>query len=145
MAPQRPLGFWLKLLDRLINEQFEAVLDEHGVTRRQWQVLSLLSSDPATRPALRSALAPFLTGAEPEPLDEELAELVASDWVGERADHLELTERGRTALARLGEVVGRGREALARDVSAEEYDQTLQVLERMARNLGWTDPVTTEQ
>jgi hypothetical protein len=144
MAPQRPLGFWLKLLDQLINEQFEAILDEHGVTRRQWQVLNLLNSDTATRADLRSALAPFLTGAETEPLDEELAELIASDWVSQDDDRFALTERGRASFGRLGEVVARSRQTLARDITAEQYDQTLDVLERMARNLGWTDPVAPE-
>jgi hypothetical protein len=37
-------------------------------------------------------------------------------------------------------VVERSRQALAQGVSAEEYQHTLEVLERMARNLGWTDP-----
>ena len=140
MAPQRPIGFWLKLLDRLINEQFEGVLDEHGVTRRQWQVLSLLDADPATRSELETALAPFLSGDEPEPLEEEVAELIASQWVDQRDEELSLTERGRTSFTRIGGVVERSRQALAQGVSAEEYQHTLEVLERMARNLGWTDP-----
>ncbi|MCU1534906.1 MAG: transcriptional regulator, partial [Glaciihabitans sp.] len=37
MADQRPIGFWLKLVDRMIDEQFAATIEEHGVTRRQWQ------------------------------------------------------------------------------------------------------------
>jgi DNA-binding MarR family transcriptional regulator len=143
MAPQRPLGFWLKLLDQLINEQFDAILEEHGVTRRQWQVLTMLSTNPATRAELRDALAPFLTGAEPEPLDEELVDLIESDWVAESGEAVVLTDRGRTAFGRLSEVVGRTRQTLAAGVSPDEYDQTLAVLERMARNLGWTDPVET--
>ena len=34
MNATRPLGFWLKLVDSLIDEQFAATLEEHGVTRR---------------------------------------------------------------------------------------------------------------
>ena len=29
---ERPIGFWLRLVDNLINEQFASTLDEHGVT-----------------------------------------------------------------------------------------------------------------
>ena len=38
MENQRPIGFWLKLVDSLIDEQFASTLEEHGVTRRQWQL-----------------------------------------------------------------------------------------------------------
>ena len=142
MAPQRPIGFWLKALDQLINEQFDAILEEHGVTRRQWQVMSLLSSDPASRADLDEALAPFLTGTEPESLDEQLGELVDSGWVERNGEMFSLTALGRTSFARLGEVVGRSRDTLAQGITSTEYEQTMDVLERMARNLGWKDPVT---
>jgi len=142
MAPQRPIGYWLKALDQLINEQFDAILEEHGVTRRQWQVMSLLSSEPASRIQLDQALAPFLTGAEPESLDEQVGELMDSGWVELREALFQLTDVGQTSFARLGEVVGRSRDTLAKGISSEEYAQTLDVLERMVRNLGWRDPVT---
>lgn len=141
MAPQRPIGFWLKLVDQLINEQFDGILDEHGVTRRQWQVMSLLSNGEASRVQLDDALAPFVSGPEPESLDEELDELAASGWVELRAAVFALTERGQTSFDRLSVVVDRSRDVLAEDISAEEYNGTLGVLERMARNLGWRDPV----
>ena len=141
-APQRPIGFWLKLLDQLINVQFDDILEEHGVTRRQWQAMNLLSGGPASRDELADALAPFLDGTEPDTLDEQLAELVDSGWVSSGAAY-RLTDHGVTSLARLGEVVDRTRQVVAEGISATEYAQTLDVLERMARNLGWTDPVTT--
>jgi hypothetical protein len=60
MAPPRPIGFWLKLVDRLIDESFDSLLEEHGVTRRQWQLLNVLQRGPATLEQLDSAVAPFL-------------------------------------------------------------------------------------
>ena len=47
-ADRRPIGFWLKLVDRLIDEGFDAVLGDAGLTRRHWQVLNLLQAEPAT-------------------------------------------------------------------------------------------------
>lgn len=140
MAPQRPIGFWLALVDRLINEQFEATLDEHGVTRLQWQMLSLVGDAPVTPVELENALAPFVAGLEPSAVTDQLEELLDSAWVERQDEVLGLSERGRTSFARLGEVVERTGEQVADGVSPEEYAQTLAVLERMARNAGWSEP-----
>lgn len=142
MAPQRPIGYWLALVDRLINEQFEATLDEHGVTRLQWQMLSLVGDAPVTPVELEHALAPFVAGLEPSAVTDQLEELLDSAWVERQDEVLALSERGRTSFGRLGEVVERAGEQVAEGVSSEEYAQTLVVLERMARNAGWTEPAS---
>jgi len=144
MASQRPIGFWFKLLDQLIDEQFDAILEEHGVTRRQWQLMNLLNNGEVSRAQIEEALQPFLSQSEPDALQEELVELVESGWVSQREFSFELTERGETSLTRLKEVVGRTRERLVGDIPVDEFDHTVDLLERMARNLGWTDPVPTE-
>jgi DNA-binding MarR family transcriptional regulator len=141
MGSQRPIGFWLKLLDQLITEQFESTLEDHGVTRRQWQLLNLLTNDDATQAELTELLAPFVSGPQPQSLGEDLAELVESGWVGQEGEVFALTVKGRTSVTRLGEVVARTRDTLAQGISDEEYQQTLDVLERMSVNLGWSDPV----
>lgn len=140
----RPIGYWLKLVDSLIDEQFAATIDEHGVTRRQWQLLNVLSREPSTVAQLDAAVAPFLSAEkrslsadDHESSSEHLAELVESGWVAASADSYELTERGLTAFERLSEVIARQRTAAAEGISAEEYEQTVAVLERLARNLGW--------
>ena len=48
MSTPQPVGFWLKLLDQLIDEQFAQTLTEHNVTRRQGQLLHVLSRADAT-------------------------------------------------------------------------------------------------
>ncbi len=70
----RPIGFWLKLVDRLIDEQFAATLEEHGVTRRQWQLPERARREPATVEQLDAAVAPFLSAATPEGGAESSAE-----------------------------------------------------------------------
>src|SRR3954468_5619945 len=95
MAEQRPIGYWLKLVDQLIEKQFATTLDEHGVTRRQWQLLSVLSRSSATVEQLDDAIAPFLTGAG-ESAAEHLSELIDSAWVDATPQGYELTERGHT-------------------------------------------------
>ena len=75
MTDQRPIGFWLKLVDRLIDERFANTLEEHGVTRRQWQLLNVLSRGNATGAQLDATLAPFLSAIDDETVKEHLAEL----------------------------------------------------------------------
>ena len=36
----KPIGWWLKELDRLLESSFEQVLAADGLTRRQWQALN---------------------------------------------------------------------------------------------------------
>ena len=137
MDTPRPIGYWLKLVDRLIDEQFASTLEEHGVTRRQWQLLNVLSREPATVEQLDAAVAPFLSSDDGESSAEHLTELIESAWVDATPTGYELTDRGRTAFERLAEVVATQRTIVADGVTAEQYEQTVAVLERMARNLGW--------
>ena len=141
MDTPRPIGFWLKLVDRLIDEQFASTLEEHGVTRRQWQLLGVLSIEPATVEQLDAAVAPFLSAppgeSEPESSVEHLTELIDSAWVDATPTGYELTERGRVAFDKLAEVVAVNRTAATEGLTPEQYTETLAVLEKVARNLGY--------
>lgn len=143
MQEQRPIGFWLKLVDSLITEQFSASLEEHGVTRLQWQLLNLLQHGPATGPDLGTMLAPFLSSVtgvdEPSDPGEHLNELVESGWVTLEVETYSLTERGATSLTRLSGVVETIRSKASAGVAVEDYDTTVRTLHRMAGNLGWRD------
>lgn len=145
MSSPRPIGFWLKLVDRLIDEQFASTLEEHGVTRRQWQLLNVLSQEPSTADQLDAAVAPFLSAssaadpAEPESSTEHLAELLDSEWVTHFDGIYTLTDRGRSAFDKLAEVVAINRTNATEGLTPEQYNETLAVLERVARNLGWSD------
>lgn len=147
MNAPRPIGFWLKLVDGLIDERFASVLEEHGVTRRQWQLLNVLSRGHATVDQLDAAVAPFLASAPPtadggatapEGSAEHLSELIESAWVDATDTGYELTDRGRTAFDALSVTVGELRDELSKGLTAEQYTQTVSALERMARNLGWS-------
>ncbi len=137
MTDQRPIGYWLKLVDSLIDRQLASTLDEHGVTRRQWQLLSVLRRGPATVEQLDEAVAPFLTEGE-ESSAEHLTELIDSAWVAATATGYELTDRGETAFGTLAEVVAQQRSVVGQGITEAEYAETMGVLEKMARNLGYT-------
>lgn len=139
MTDARPIGFWLKLVDRLIDELFATTLEEHGVTRRQWQLLNVLSRGPSSVDQLDVAVAPFLAADDSESSADHLVELLESEWVAEQSDGLRLTERGTVAFSRLTEVVAEQRTLMTEGVAEPEYDQTIAVLERIARNLGYAE------
>lgn len=140
MNDQRPIGFWVKLVDNLLEEQFAATLEEHGVTRRQWQLLNVLSRGPASVQQLDASIAPFMPAGQLESSVDHLTELIDSAWVTATPTGYELTERGQVACTRLSEVVAEQRTAVTAGLSEEDYTTTLRSLERMALNLGWSDP-----
>lgn len=140
-SPRRPVDFWLRLLDRLINEHFSKVLEEHGVTRRQWEVMNLLSRGPASHDELVEALAPFHSEVQARSLADELAELEDSGWLLRREQAYELTELGQTSYQRLEPVLRATDEEIGRNISGKDYATMLNVMKRMAINLGWQEAV----
>ena len=65
MDTQQPISYWVKLVDRIIDDLFAVTLEEHGITRRQWQLLLVLSQGPAGIDRLDIEIAPFLMPAQP--------------------------------------------------------------------------------
>jgi DNA-binding MarR family transcriptional regulator len=138
-ADRRPIGFWLKLVDRLIDEGFDAMLGQAGLTRRHWQVLNLLQAEPATIQQIDTQLAPFLSGAEAtsRPVLDDLHARGWVTWTDDR--HATLTEVGAAAHAELLGKVAQSRARLSAGISPQEYATTIGVLRQMAVNLGWTE------
>lgn len=133
------MGFWLKLVDQLVDEQFGASFEEHGLTRRQWQMMNLLTNGPATGPELSDQLRPFFPPVETGSSAELIDELVDSGWVAVREGEYSLTDLGSRSLQNLRGAVERIREQLTEEVSEEEYTALVSVLKRMAGNLGWRE------
>ena len=134
----RPLAFWLALVDRLVEEKFSGALEEHGVTRTQWRVLGVLAGGPASGADLEGALADMPPDADGGSAADELAELVESGWVQSGAEYT-VTERGAAAYERLADVVDELRAILTSGLTDDEQSATAVALERMARNLGWSE------
>ena len=125
MTDQRPIGFWLKIVGQRLDEQFEATLDEHGVTREQWQLLNVLSREGAS--------------ADVADFAEDLAELGESGWIVVTGGGYAITDRGQGALDRLTNVVANQRTTVGAGIPESDYLTTIATLEHMAFNLGWVD------
>ena len=131
---ERPIGYWLKKLDSLIDGQFERQLSEAGVSRRQWQLLNLLEDGPRSVPDLRAELEPFLQGDAGD-LEDALARLVTRGWAESTDNIANLTETGQAQLGVVKAKVAELRQGLVAGISPEEYEATIDVLARMAANL----------
>ncbi|HUM11322.1 MAG TPA: hypothetical protein VLT82_10275 [Myxococcaceae bacterium] len=132
---QRPVGYWLKEVDRLLEESFARALASEQCSRRHWQLLNVLEAGPASEAGLESALAPF-AATDAEGVRAGLEELVQRGWAeplpGAR---VQLTSVGREAHRRLQATVAEQRRHIAEGVSEADYRTTVSVLERMAGNL----------
>jgi len=129
----QPIGYWLKRVDRLIDDSLERALAQHGLQRRHWQTLQLLSDQPRSVEALSEALRPFWT-VDSIGLKQVLADLIGRGWITSEAAHA-LTASGIAANAQLADLVGEVRRTSVDGISAQEYQATLAVLARMAANL----------
>ncbi len=125
----RPIGWWVKHLDALLEDVVDSAVAGEGLTRRHWQVLDTLAGAPSDETALARALADF-AGDVPA----VAADLYGRGWVDRSTGQLAMTAEGRTAHERLGRAIGRVRRHVADGLSREEYERTIGVLSRMAGN-----------
>ena len=131
MADERPIGWWVKRLDALLEEAVDAVVGAEGLTRRHWQVLHSLATGTEQEADVRTALADF-----PGDVDVVVSDLVARGWVIRLGPgRVGLTLDGAAAHARVFRAVGRVRRHAADGLSRNEYERTILVLSRMVANV----------
>ena len=135
IASRRPIGYWLKHLDRLIEDTFSRTLAGQGLTRRHWQVLNTLAHGPASPADLTKALDPFLRD-DPTGQATTEADLIDRGWVSHDQDgRLCLTLHGQTAHQQTHKQVQQTRELMLHGVHVGEYAAVIDILTRMAANL----------
>jgi DNA-binding MarR family transcriptional regulator len=131
---QRPIGYWLKELDRLIDKHFELQLGNASLSRLQWQLLNLLEDHPRSVPEVRAELEPFLQDAADD-LSDPLSGLVTRGWAESTDNIVNLTETGQAHFEIVKAKVAEVRQALMTEITPEEYQATIDVLSRMVANL----------
>lgn len=128
---QRPLGYWLRLVDGLISREFATAFEGEGVTRRDWMLLNALTGD-IDAPGLSERLA--------RKGGKRLRRLEELGWAEEQGDGTwAVTDAGREAKERLGEAVSGIRSRVSDAVSPEDYATMVASLEGIARSLGWDE------
>ncbi|WP_327008670.1 hypothetical protein OHA72_16315 [Dactylosporangium sp. NBC_01737] len=119
-AEDRPIGYWLRELDRRIEDAFVSTLGARGLARRHWQVLNGLGPhDPFWGPGER-------------PHEEVAADLAARGWTTPDGALTPVGEQARAAIAADVAVV---RRRAAEGIPDEDYLTTVRTLAHMAGNL----------
>ena len=130
-----PIGFWLRVVDAKIREQFDEAFTNEGASRRDWMLLSMLDGD-APHPGFAER---FARKAGRGRGGKRLAELDERGWVSRADGNWTLTDDGRQAKERLGAIVTDIRSRVSGAVTPEQFDTTLASLEAIARELGWDE------
>jgi hypothetical protein len=145
MRPEdQPIGYWLRRLDRLIEDTFEAVMRDEGLSRRHWQLMNLLRAHPADIAEITESMPPFWTEWEISP-DEVVGGLTRRGWAQCGHDgRFQLTWPGETARDDLSARVQMVCRALTDGITPEEYTAAIGTLRRMAENLAKLAPVRAD-
>lgn len=120
----RPLGYWLKTVDRLLAAEFALAFESEGATRRDWRLLNAVDGTVEPRRPLR---------------EHRLHRLITRGWVTLTEKGFTLTEDGRAAKERLGQITSGIRARVTEAVPAEDLATTLASLEKIAHAFGWSE------
>ena len=131
----RPMGFWIKEIDRRIEADFGRLLADEELTRRHWQILTTLAQGTTTRADLDAALAPFAATVRPQ-----LDELIRRGWAAALTaepdvEAVRLTAAGRVVHDRVAGRVRAFRAHVTDGLSEQDYVTLVTLLERVAGNL----------
>lgn len=125
-----PLGFWLRTVDALISREFAAAFEGTGASRRDWMILNTIDGS-VSAPGFAERLARK---------GKRLRKLADRGWIDEQGDGTwVLTDDGRAAKERLGDIVTGIRSRVAGAVSPDDYATMTASLETIARELGWEE------
>jgi hypothetical protein len=128
-TPDRPLGYWLRAVDALLDRTIGEALADAELSRRDWMILNALDGR-VDAPWLQERLA--RKGGR-------LRRFVERGWIAEVDGRWQLTDAGRAERERLSALVDGVRERVAGAVSPEDFATTMASLEAIARELGWSE------
>ncbi|MFE7724060.1 MarR family winged helix-turn-helix transcriptional regulator [Nocardia rhizosphaerihabitans] len=133
MTERRLIGYQVKRLDQLIEATFDQAVESVGMSRREWQTLNSIISDPAAD--LAEALRPFWE-VDGESITDVTAALAARRWITRDADaRYAVTDTGLTAHETAARAVGIVRRELADGITEAEFATLTGTLARMIANL----------
>jgi hypothetical protein len=123
MSDDKPIGWWVKHLDRTLEDAVDRALAGASATRREWQLLNVAAAGGSV-----DDLAPFGVDGP--------GSLVERGWVVAGPDGLALTAAGAAARDRLAGTVRALRARAMDGIAPAEYAAAVDVLRRMAANVG---------
>ena len=129
----KPIGYWVKNLDQLIESRLDAVLYRHDLNRRKWQALNVVDAARTSQTDIARELQPFLE--TPEEAERLVDELLEGGWVSASDGVLQPTQIGRERMNLAAHDVTAERQRISEGISASDYETTVRTLSIMCRNL----------
>lgn len=128
-----PLGFWIKQLDQLLTEGIDKIQAQFGLTRIDWQILNFLSEQSETeKESLLAAMKPFINS---KTANEVLNLFNHKGFVNINDNLVNLTDKGKRQHADCFEKQKEFRKMSMKNISREDYQKTIQTLQKMIDNL----------
>lgn len=128
MDGTQPIGYWLKHLDRLLEQCFDHALAGAGLARRHWQVLHALRSGDGL-----DVLAPFWADPAGPSAETVLADLAGRGWL--TGPPYALTPAGEAGHDAVQTRVRALRRAVVDGMTEADYVAVVSGLQRMANNV----------
>lgn len=132
------LGYWVKLVDRLLEIRLEHILASDLLTRPHWQILSIVHQEPLSEADLEMQLLPFV-GRSSTPIRVHIDDLMEAGWLDYRGGRYFLAASRVDAYAATAQKVQRMRRAVMAGISVEDYHLVMRILAQVSTNLGWDE------
>jgi hypothetical protein len=134
LPEQKPIGYWVKALDRALESHLDKRLAIHELGRREWQVLNVIAAKSVTLHDLEDELRPF--SAEATSPNQAWQALTIRGLVHLEADGIiSLTEEGLALHSEAAKDIQELRSAAAAGVDRDEYVTAVRVLATMLQNV----------
>ncbi|WP_067715758.1 MarR family winged helix-turn-helix transcriptional regulator [Nocardia yamanashiensis] len=132
---QRPLVYWLKQIDRSIQEALARHLAAEDLDARTWQVFNTISYGAITLGELDYTMSAFRSDFEPT-MRPFVDRLIDRGWVDlTSVEVVTLTPAGRRAHERVSAVAGELRARMLDCVSPAEQAVLMELLQRIASHV----------
>lgn len=133
-----PIGYWIKKADQALNTGIDSVQSSFGINRTGWQILNSLSEKrEVNKTELLSLLSPFSSESMTEQI---LAEFQVRHLINVDQDKIGLTGVGRELHIACAEKQNGFRQLVMQGITEEDYQTTVQTLQKMVENISGVSP-----
>lgn len=132
MQSKLPIGYYLKKTDNLLTEGINQVHKALGITRTDWQILNSINENvQLDRRELGNLISEF---ASEEAINEAISVLI-DRYLIQDSGYFSLTDKGRDLYQTCLQKQKEFRQKAMKDISEQEYFQTIATLEKIIHNL----------
>lgn len=132
MQSKLPIGYYLKKTDNLLTEGINQVHKALGITRTDWQILNSINENvQLDRRELGNLISEF---ASEGAINEAISVLIDRHLIQD-SGYFSLTDKGRDLYQTCLQKQKEFRQKAMKDISEQEYFQTIATLEKIIHNL----------